>query len=217
MADNTFLDVYSPEEETANTITHGLGIIFGLVATYLLISETIIFSIKFWAFLIYGLSIIILYSASTVYHFVKEKKRKLLFKKIDHIAIYILIAGTFTPFAWDVLGSERLGQRVLLAVWLVALAGIIFKLFYTGKYEVISLLSYLGMGWMGYIMFDRITELLSAQAVDLMLYGGAFYSGGVLFYLWKKLKYHHAIWHLCVLGGTFCHFLAIYQFVVPFS
>ncbi len=170
-----------------------------------------------WSVLIFGISLNLLYSASTLYHYVKERKRKFLFKKLDHIAIYILIAGTFTPFAWGILGDETLGINVLIAVWLIALAGTIFKLFFTGRFEVISLISYLGMGWLGYVMFDRIAELLSTQAVHWVLYGGAFYTGGVLFYLWRKLKYHHAIWHLCVLGGSFCHFWAIFNYAIPFS
>jgi hemolysin III len=206
------VEAYSPEEELANTITHGLGVVLGIAGTIMLLlkAET---SVVKWSFLVFGLSLINLYTASTLYHAVKSKQRKFFFKKLDHIGIYLLIAGTFTPFAWGVLGAERLGQQVLLWVWLIALAGVVFKIFLTGKYEAISLISYLGMGWLGFLMFDRLAEVLSPDAVNLMLYGGLCYTGGVVFYLMRKLKYHHAIWHLFVLGGSAFHFAAVYVYV----
>ncbi len=206
------LDVYTPEEEVANTLSHGLGAILGIIGTIFLLVKADS-SIKTWSFLIFGLTLINLYTASTLYHAVKSKQRKFLFKKLDHIGIYLLIAGTFTPFAWGVLGEEALGKQVLLWVWIIAAAGVIFKIFLTGKYEAVSLISYLGMGWLGFLMFDRLGEVLSPEAVNLMLYGGLCYTGGVVFYLMRKLKYHHAIWHLFVLGGSAFHFAAIYLYV----
>lgn len=209
------LDVYSPKEELANAITHGLGILggfSGLVITWLKIN--IVDTAVFWSCTIFFITVILLYSASTLYHSVKAKKQKYLFKQLDHISIYILIAGTFTPFAWGILGDEQFGQNMLLGVWLIALAGVIFKLFFTGRFEAISLLSYLGMGWLGYLMFDRISETTGSGAVDLMLYGGFSYTGGVIFYLMRKLRYHHAIWHLFVLGGTGLHSAAILKYVI---
>ncbi len=206
------LDVYTPEEEVANTLSHGLGAILGIIGTIFLLVKADS-PIKTWSFLIFGLTLINLYTASTLYHAVKSKQRKFLFKKLDHIGIYLLIAGTFTPFAWGVLGEEALGKQVLLWVWIIAAAGVIFKIFLTGKYEAISLISYLGMGWLGFLMFDRLGEVLSPEAVNLMLYGGLCYTGGVAFYLMRKLKYHHAIWHLFVLGGSAFHYAAIYLYV----
>ena len=206
------LDLYSPEEEVANTITHGIGAILGIVGTVLLLSRAE-GTTKMWSLFIFGLSLVNLYTASTFYHAVKSEKQKLLFKKLDHIGIYLLIAGTFTPFAWGVLGEEALGQQILMWVWIIAAAGVVFKIFLTGKYEAISLISYIGMGWLGFLMFDRLSEVLSPQAVNLMLYGGLCYTGGIIFYLMHKLKYHHAIWHLFVLAGSAFHFAAIYLFV----
>lgn len=206
------LDVYTPEEEVANTLSHGLGAILGVIGTIFLLVKADS-PIKTWSFLIFGLTLINLYTASTLYHAVKSKQRKFLFKKLDHIGIYLLIAGTFTPFAWGVLGEEALGKQVLLWVWIIAAAGVIFKIFLTGKYEAVSLISYLGMGWLGFLMFDRLGEVLSPEAVNLMLYGGLCYTGGVVFYLMRKLKYHHAIWHLFVLGGSAFHYAAIYLYV----
>ena len=206
------LDVYTDEEELANAITHGLGVLLGIAGTIALLLKADS-SPKTWSFLIFGLTMVNLYSASTLYHSVKSKQRKFLWKKLDHIGIYLLIAGTFTPFCWAVLGDEPLGRQVGLWVWVIAAAGVVFKIFLTGRYEAISLISYLGMGWLGFVMFDRLGELLSEQAINLMLYGGACYTGGVIFYLMRKLKYHHAIWHLFVLGGTAFHFAAIYLYV----
>lgn len=215
MKKETQLDIYSPEEERANALTHLLGIlggVFGLAVTFIHISPS---NTKvLWSCIIFFLSIIILYSASTVYHSIHDQKRKYLFKQLDHIAIYILIAGTFTPFAWGVLGEESLGRNMTLAIWLIALAGVLFKVFYTGRFEGLSLISYLAMGWLGYLMFGRISEILGNGAVNLMLYGGAAYTLGVVFYLMRKLKYHHAIWHLFVLMGTGFHATAVLEYIM---
>lgn len=206
------LDLYSPEEEVANTLTHGIGVLLGIIGTVLLLSKAD-GGAKMWSLLIFGASLVNLYTASTLYHAVKSEQRKRLFKKLDHIGIYLLIAGTFTPFAWGVLGDEPLGRQILIWVWVIAAAGVIFKIFLTGKYEAISLISYIGMGWMGFLLFDRLGEVLSPDSVNLMLYGGLCYTVGVVFYLMRKLKYHHAIWHLFVLGGSAFHFAAVYIYV----
>ena len=206
---------YTQEEELANTWTHALGIVLGIIGTATLIWKTPEMELdKVGSFLVFGLSIILLYSASTAYHAVKSVQRKLLYKKLDHIAIYFLIAGTFTPFCWVVLREEPLGINVLIGVWVIAIAGTVFKIFYTGKLEALSLISYLGMGWLGFTLFSRLSDLISADAVNLMLYGGLCYTGGVVFYLMRRLKYHHAIWHVFVLGGTAFHFAAVYLYVL---
>lgn len=209
------LDVYSLEEERANAITHPIGIIFGLIGIILVVLRVPIQETsRFWSTIIFFLSVIILYSASTIYHSVTDQRQKYLFKQLDHIAIYILIAGTFTPFAWGLLGTEPFGMNMLLGVWLIAAAGIVFKIFFTGRFEAISLISYLGMGWLGFLMFGRISELLGNEVVNLMIYGGIGYSAGIIFYLMRKLKYHHAIWHLFVLAGTGFHYWAILHYIV---
>ena len=209
------LDAYTPEEEVANAISHGLGIVASLVGLIytILRPDSLAFELKA-STSIFFISGITLYSASTLYHLVKSKQRKYLFKQLDHISIYLLIAGTFTPFAWGVLGNTTFGRNMLLGVWLIALAGIIFKVFFTGRFEVISLLSYLGMGWLGFLMFGRITEEIGSGAVNFMLYGGAAYTLGVVFYLMRKVKYHHAVWHLFVLLGTGLHAYAVLKFVL---
>lgn len=208
------LDVYSPKEETANALTHAIGVVFGIGALVYLFTLSGVETRVLWSTSIFLITVVILYSSSTLYHSVKAKKQKFLFKQLDHISIYLLIAGTFTPFCWGVLGGTNLGRNLLIAVWLIAIAGIIFKVFYTGKLEFLSLASYLGMGWLGFLMFDEIAEVLSQDVVNLMLYGGLSYTVGVVFYLMRKLKYHHAIWHLFVLGGTGFHMYAIMKYVV---
>tara|TARA_A100000171_G_scaffold51061_1_gene64239 strand:+ start:2074 stop:2733 length:660 start_codon:yes stop_codon:yes gene_type:complete len=212
------LEAYSAEEELANAWTHGIGAVLAIVGTvFLLLKTPANATEKQVGFLVFGLSMVLLYVASTAYHSVKSQQRKSLYKKLDHIAIYFLIAGTFTPFCWVVLHEEALGMNVLVAVWAIAFAGTIFKIFFTGKLEVLSLISYLGMGWLGFTLFSRLSELISPEAVNLMLYGGLCYTGGVVFYLMRKLKYHHAIWHIFVMGGTAFHFAAVYLFVLPFG
>lgn len=212
------VEANSPEEELANAWTHGIAAVLATIGTVFLLLKTPAGSTeKQVSFFVFGLSMVLLYGASTAYHSVKSQLRKTLYKKLDHIAIYGLIAGTFTPFCWAVLREEALGINVLIAVWAIALAGIIFKLFFTGKLEVLSLISYLGMGWLGFTLFSRLSELISADAVNLMLYGGLCYTGGVIFYLMRKLKYHHAIWHIFVMGGTAFHFAAVYLYVLPYN
>lgn len=208
------LDIYTPEEELANAITHCIGILGALVAFIYVLLQPIENTAVFWSTSVFCATAFILYSSSTLYHSVKSKSKKFLFKKLDHISIYLLIAGTFTPFCWGVLGNTSLGINLLIAVWAIAIAGIVFKIFLTGKLEFISLASYLGMGWLGFLMFDEIAEILSQEVVNMMLYGGVSYTVGVAFYLMRKLKYHHAIWHLFVLGGTGFHMYAVLKYVV---
>ena len=209
------LVAYSPEEEVANAVSHGLGILACLVGLiYTIIQpDSLAFELKA-SVSVFFISGITLYTASTLYHSVKSKQRKYLFKQLDHISIYLLIAGTFTPFSWGVLGATPYGRNMLLGVWLIALAGIIFKIFFTGRFEVISLLSYLGMGWIGFLMFGKISDEIGQEAVNFMLYGGASYTIGVVFYLMRKVKYHHAVWHLFVLVGTALHAYAILAYVL---
>lgn len=204
------LEAYSPEEEKANFWTHIIGVIYGIagISITLLSNNDLkqtITTIVFFS------TVIILYGSSSLYHIAKGKKQKRLYKKLDHISIYLLIAGTFTPFCFGLLSTEPIGLKLGIAVWVIAGLGVIFKVFFTGKYELISLSSYLGMGWLGYLMFEDLGQLAGQEVVNDMLYGGLCYTIGVVFYVMRKLKYHHAIWHLFVVGGTFFHSLAIFK------
>lgn len=206
------LDAYSAKEEKANVITHVPGIVLGFVGLiYTFISAQNVDQIL--GLSIFFITVIFLYSSSSLYHWVSAKKQKLLFKKLDHIGIYLLIAGTFTPFTLVVLGDQAIGINMTFAIWAIAALGTVFKIFFTGRFEFISLASYLGMGWLGYLMFGQLNELLGAQTVNLILYGGLCYTGGVVFYVMHKLKYHHAIWHIFVLGGTVFHTMAILNII----
>lgn len=205
---------YTESEEKLNTITHAIGAGLSIIALILLLikaSKTTTFWDDF-SFLVYGISLIVLYIASTVYHGVKDKRLKRILNIVDHIAIFLLIAGTYTPVT--LLAIEgTVGDYVFAAIWTLAFLGIIFKLFYTGKYNVLSVLIYLAMGWMAVVIYDPLVESLQMPALMLILGGGIFYSGGTLFYLWEKLPHHHAVWHVMVILGSVCHFLAIYFFI----
>jgi hemolysin III len=206
------VDSYSPQEERANVLTHVPGIIlgiFGVIYTLRAASS----DKEALGLIIFFLTVILLYSCSSLYHWVTEPQRKRFYKMLDHIAIYFLIAGTFTPFCIVVLSDEKIGQQLIWAVWAITLLGTLFKIFFTGRFQFISLASYLAMGWLGFLMFDKLGELLGPQSVNLILYGGICYTTGVAFYVWKSLKYHHAIWHLFVLAGTVFHALAIIRII----
>lgn len=206
----TKIQVYSDREELVNWITHGLGIIFGAYALIFYLTFlgpdsnlTTVFSC-----LIYALSLIGLYLCSTLYHFAKVQKAKKILKKLDHIFIYFLIAGTYTPFLNIAIGGDY-GLKLTFAIWAVALGGTAFKLFHIGKYQKLSLFIYLAMGWLSGIIWTPLTQALPPLGIDLLLYGGFFYTFGTIFYVMKKVPYHHMIWHLFVLAGSVCHFFAI--------
>jgi hemolysin III len=188
-------------EEKLNAWTHGLGALMGIAGLVLLISFTrpnsdwSLFSV-----ILYGFSIILLFSASALYHSVKGEKRKHYFRIIDHISIYVLIAGTYTPVTLIGL-SESLGWQLFWVVWAIAGFGLILKLFFTGKYEIFSTLLYL-------------SNLIGTNGVALLFAGGAFYSIGIIFYVFERIPYNHIIWHLFVLGGAICHYLMIFLYIV---
>ena len=201
-------------EEQLNAWTHGLGAILGIVGLVLLISFTThktdwsLFSV-----ILYGLSIILLFLASALYHSVKGEKRRHYFRIIDHISIYILIAGTYTPVALITL-SESLGWQLFWIVWAIAGFGLILKLFFTGKFEIFSTLLYLVMGWLIIIDFSNLANLIGYNGLALLFAGGAFYTIGIIFYMFEDLSYNHVIWHLFVLGGAICHYLMIFYYVI---
>jgi hemolysin III len=202
--------LYTLHEELANAITHGIGAVLAVVGTVFLILLAV-WSGDWWRILsvtIYGFSMVLLYTASTLYHSFMRPHIKRWLRKLDHAAIYLLIAGTYTPFVLIALRQPR-GIALLVAVWIMALSGIIFKLFYTGRYDRISTLFYVGMGWSALWMIGDLMEVLPPPGLVWMVAGGLSYTGGVVFYLWQRLPFNHAIWHLFVLGGTVCHYVAV--------
>lgn len=201
-------------EEKLNAWSHGLGVALGIAGLIVLIiynkSET---PWSLFSVIVYGISIILLFSASTFYHAVKGKKRKHYFRIIDHISIYILIAGTYTPVLLISLPNS-LGWTLFWTVWGIAAFGVILKLFFTGKFELFSTLLYLVMGWLIVFDFANLTNAVGSNGVFWLFSGGLFYTVGILFYAIQKIPYNHVIWHMFVLGGAICHFFMIFGYVI---
>ena len=207
---------YSKSEELANTISHGLGIIFGFFAIVMMIrisfNDPNYFN-KLISSIVYGSSIILLFTASTFYHSVSSCNLRKKLKTLDHLAIYILIAGTYTPYLLISLENNN-GFNYLISIWVFALLGVCFKVFLGHKYEKLSLASYIGMGWFVIIAGKEMMESVSQDGLLFLLIGGITYTLGAVFYAWDKLKFNHAIWHLFVLGGAVFHFWSIYWYVL---
>jgi len=213
---------YSKNEELANTLSHGLGVLLSIAALVLLLNYSVTnaavsYSIsndvmRIISFSIYGGSLFTLFLASTFYHGVTGTRIKKIFKLLDHCAIYLLIAGTYTPL---LLLSMRgtLGYSLMAIIWIIAISGIFFKVKFGHKYKKISLATYLGMGGISFAILGELYKVLPSAAVTLLAVGGLVYVVGVFFYVQKKIPFNHAIWHLFVLGGAACHFFMIYWYV----
>ena len=204
--------IQSKQEELLNVITHGLGIPFSAIGLILLLVNYNSDLVNMAYVIIYGLSMLLLFSASTIYHYATEPKYKTALRKLDHISIYALIAGTYTPICMSVLKDSR-GVLLFILVWSVAAFGLILKLFFTGKFEKISLLLYLVMGWLIVIDIQQLYESISSQALTYLILGGVCYTGGIVFYVMHKLKFHHVIWHVFVLLGALFHFLMVWDII----
>jgi hemolysin III len=201
-------------EEQLNAITHGIGAALGIAALVLLIvyADTT----KPWSLfsvIVYGISIIILFLASTFYHAVKGEKRKHYFRIVDHVSIYLLIAGTYTPVLLISL-ADTLGWALFWTVWGIAAFGVVLKLFFTGKYEIFSTLLYLVMGWLIIFDFSNLSESLGPNGILWLFAGGLSYTVGIIFYAIQKVPYFHVVWHLFVLGGAIGHFFMIFFHVI---
>ena len=206
---------YSLAEEIANSISHCVGLVFGIVGLVLLLIQAVDANANVMAitsYSLYGGSMILLFLASTLYHAIPHANAKRWLKKFDHCAIYLLIAGTYTPFLLVGLDSP-LARTLMIVIWGLALLGILFKLTIAHRFKVLSLVTYLAMGWLSLIVIYELTEKLALGGVTLLAAGGIVYSLGVIFYVCKRIPYNHAIWHGFVLGGSVCHFLAIYLYV----
>ncbi len=205
-------------EEFANTITHGFGLMLSIAGFIFLVSLA---SLKgdFWyiaSSILYGLSLVILYGASTFYHSAVSPEQKKFLQIVDHCCIYVLIAGSYTPFTLIVLRSG-IGQNLFIFVWAFALFGIVSKIFFGKRFPILSVISYLVMGWIGIIAVQPLFAALGFAPIALIVAGGIAYTIGVIFFAWHSLKHHHAIWHIFVLTGSICHFLAIAIYVMPYS
>lgn len=205
--------IQSKHEENLNALTHGFGILLSIIGTLVLLLNYNPKTVDVFYVLVYGLSLVILYTASTLYHIAIQDSYKKLLRKFDHISIYVLISGTYTPVCVSILKDSN-GFLILGLVWGLTMMGLILKLFFTGKFEKISLLLYLIMGWL--IVIDIKTFYTAVDAIVLwfLILGGVFYTIGILFYVMHKLKYHHVIWHVFVLFGSFFHYLMIFYILV---
>lgn len=206
--------MYSKSEERLNILTHGFGLVLSLAAfPFLIVKSTEIeSSFAVLSFLIFGLSMITLYAASTFYHAAKKPKLRRQLNIFDHAAIYVLIAGTYTPFTLITLEGS-LGWIIFGCTWGFALIGIILKFFFTGKYDTLSTIMYVLMGWQIVVVIKPLLRNLSTDGVFLLIAGGVFYTIGAILYSIKKLPFNHAIFHVFVLLGTLSHFLCVYFFV----
>ncbi|MEP3836129.1 MAG: hemolysin III family protein [Algibacter sp.] len=206
--------VQSPLEEKLNSITHAFGALFGIVALVLLLTNnTNKTDWSLFSVILYGLSIIILFLASTFYHTVIEGSYKHYFRIADHISIYFLIAGTYTPVC--LISLERtLGWTLFFVVWGIAAFGVILKLFFTGRFEVFSTLLYLVMGWLIVFDFSNLATQIGEPGIFWLFAGGLSYTVGIVFYVIDKIPYNHVIWHLFVLAGAVFHFLMIFGYVI---
>jgi len=206
--------VQTPFEEKLNALSHSLGVILGIAGLILLIvfnSEKTDWSL--FSVIVYGISIIILFTASTLYHYIDNEKKKHYFRIIDHISIYILIAGTYTPVLLISL-HDSLGWPLFWVVWGIAAFGVVLKVFFTGKLETFSVLLYLAMGWLVVFDFSHLSEVIGSNGILLLFAGGLAYTGGIIFYAIEKIPYNHVIWHLFVLAGAIFHFFMVFGYII---
>lgn len=207
---------YPPQEELANRLTHGFGAVFSLAGLVLMVFYSWLHG-DAWhvgSTFIYGATLVIVYCASTLYHSVQHPRWRALCQKIDHAAIFLLIAGTYTPFMLSALRSGT-GWNIFGVVWGCAAVGVVLKFLIGGRGDFVSTLLYLALSWLILFAARPLFEALPAGAFKLLLAGGACYTLGTVFYLWEKLPFNHAVWHVWVLAGSACHWLAIFGYIVP--
>lgn len=208
---------YTVAEEWANGLIHGIGAVLSIVGLILMVGRGARLGNPraVLACAIFGAALILMFSASTLYHAVAHVQTKRILRRVDHIAIFLLIAGTYTPFTLLVLGGGAWGRGLFAGIWLLAAAGTVTEFTSLGQRRWVAALIYIGMGWIGVFAFAPLKAHLPMDGVWLVLAGGLTYTVGVPFYLWRRLPYHHAIWHCFVLGGAVLHFLAVLLYVVP--
>jgi hemolysin III len=204
------------KEETINAWTHGLGALLslgGLVVLVILASR----HGDAWHIVscsIYGVTLVLLFSSSTLYHSFRSQRLKHVLRIIDHASIFLLIAGTYTPFVLVNLRGGW-GWSLFGVIWGLAMAGIVFQIFFVSRFRLLQTLIYLAMGWLVVIAIKPLLTRVPLPGLIWLLAGGLSYTVGALFYLWKKLPFHHAVWHLFVLAGSVCHYFAILFYVLP--
>ncbi len=199
------------KDELANSLTHGLGILLGIIAIPFLGAKAII-SGNLSAIIgsgMFGLGFMMVFTFSTLYHSIVQPDIKKTFRILDHISIYFMIAGSYTPFILIYMPSKT-GYIILAVQWILTFLGTIYKIFFTGKFKWFSTIVYLAMGWMIVLVIGPFVDSLPLLSLWLIVAGGLLYTVGVIFYKWYSLPYHHAIWHVFVLAASICHFVAVW-------
>ena len=207
---------YSPLEEKINVLSHAFGLLLSLVGLVLLIDYAANFDglLPLFSFTLYGLSLVMLYAASTFYHNTTEPKLRATLRIVDHAAICVVIAGTYTPLTLITLNGP-VGWAVFAASWSLAIVGVILSLFFTGRFKILSTLIYVFMGWMIVFAIKPLMNSLDEIGLRWLIAGGLAYTLGAIIYAIKAIKFNHAIFHIFVLLGSFCHFMTIYFYVRP--
>lgn len=202
-------------DEIASALTHGLGAVAALAGGAVLITLAALYG-DGWqlsASIVFGTTLLLLYVASTLYHSIQHPVAKGRLKVFDHCAIYLLIAGTYTPFTLIGLRGPW-GWGLFAAIWTLAIAGVVFKLFYTGRFKLLSTIIYIAMGWLVVVAFKPMLSSLDGWTIGWLLAGGVSYTLGTFFYHRENIRYSHAIWHLFVIGGSVCHYVAVMRQVL---
>lgn len=209
-------NVYSFGEELAHAITHGLGAALSVAGLCILVVRAALYGepVHVIACSVFGATLVMMYTASTLYHSIPLPRARHVLRVIDHSLIFFLIAGTYTPFTLVVLAGPW-GWSLFGFTWGLAIIGVGLKIFTTGRYETISLAVYLLMGWCAVVAIKPLIDRMEPPGLIMLAAGGVVYSGGVAFYTWQRLRYHHAIWHLFVLGGSVLHWFTVFFYVVP--
>ena len=212
----TELRPYSACEEVANSVTHGIGIVLAIAALCVLAAFASLYG-DAWHIVsvsVYGTTLILLYTASTLYHSARSSGTKHIFRILDQTAIYLLIAGTYTPFTLVSL-RDSWGWWLFVAIWGVAALGIVLQMLPLRRWKAVTLGSYVGMGWAVIVAIKPLLQSVATGGLVLLFSGGLAYSTGILFYTWETLKFHHALWHIFVLAGSILHFFAVLFYVIP--
>jgi len=207
---------YSRKEELANTITHGIGVLAGVAGLAALVPAALRSgdTRKVVAAAVFGGTLVLLFLASTLYHAIPSRRAKGLLRSLDHAAIFLLIAGTYTPFTLISLGGAW-GWSLFGTVWGIAILGIAGQSTVLRRFPRLELALYLGMGWVVVVALRPLVAVLPPGGLALLVAGGLAYTLGTVFYVWRKLPYHHALWHLFVLAGAACHYFAVLLYVIP--
>ncbi len=208
----------TPGEEIANSVTHGVGAALAVAALTVLVTFAGIFG-DVWrvvSFSIYGATLVLLYLSSTLYHGLQAPKAKKVFHIFDRTAIYLLIAGSYTPFFLVSLRGSW-GWTFFGIIWGLAVIGIVLTVFFVDRYNFLSVATYIGMGWLAVLAIKPLMAAISINGLAWLVIGGLFYTSGVIFYAWKRLPFNHMVWHLFVLGGSISHFFCILFYVLPMN